>query len=324
MATNLDQPTATDPKAGQPAPSGVKEPPAAATTELSDDRQEIPEDQAAILAEGAPEDLDEEQGGEGEGEEDPPAPAAAAEPVEVEYEGKKYTLAPELKDALMRTQDYTAKTTEVADSRKTLEADQASFSAHLERTEALHMEYGQLQALDIQIAKYDNVNWTQAMADDPDQANQAWMQFQQMERARGKIQQDIQTKENDVALEKQRTRAKQLEQGRIVLQRDMPEYSPQYAQELGEFAQKQGYSAEELSEVNHDPRYVKILHLAKIGAASLEKKAAIIDPKPSPDPVTPAAVVPSAGRPGAGARNPDRLSTKAWMDRRNKELAAKR
>ena len=45
------------------------------------------------------------------------------EAEEVDFEGKKYLVAKELKDALLRQSDYTRKTQEVAETRKQIEAE---------------------------------------------------------------------------------------------------------------------------------------------------------------------------------------------------------
>src|SRR5438105_8523 len=56
-----------------------------------------------------------------------PLLAATAEPdvAEIEINGKKYTVPAELKDGYLMQADYTRKTQEVADIRKTVEAQKA-------------------------------------------------------------------------------------------------------------------------------------------------------------------------------------------------------
>ena len=50
---------------------------------------------------------------------------AESEVEDVDWEGKKYAVPKELKDALMRQSDYTRKTQEIAETRRALEAKEA-------------------------------------------------------------------------------------------------------------------------------------------------------------------------------------------------------
>lgn len=55
------------------------------------------------------------------------------EAVEVEFNGTKYTVPPELKDALMAQADYTAKTTEIANTRRAVELQQKEIALYNEQ-----------------------------------------------------------------------------------------------------------------------------------------------------------------------------------------------
>ncbi|MEK1933745.1 MAG: hypothetical protein AAAC47_28970, partial [Pararhizobium sp.] len=67
-----------------------------------------------------------EEGAEGEGGEQTPQ---EPEETEVEFNGKKYKVHPDLKDGLMMRADHTRKTMEVAELRKAVEAKQAEVAA---------------------------------------------------------------------------------------------------------------------------------------------------------------------------------------------------
>jgi hypothetical protein len=49
---------------------------------------------------------------------------------EVDYEGEKYKLPKKLKDALLRQQDYTQKTQQVAEQRRAIEAQAQQVQQH--------------------------------------------------------------------------------------------------------------------------------------------------------------------------------------------------
>lgn len=60
---------------------------------------------------------------------------AEPEAVEVEFNGTKYSVPPELKDALMAQADYTSKTTEIANTRRAVELQQKEIALFNERRE---------------------------------------------------------------------------------------------------------------------------------------------------------------------------------------------
>jgi hypothetical protein len=316
-----DQPFAagTATPAVQP-PQGVETPieptttesTASPTTEPNTPEPEAPESDREVDTEPAP-----APGGAGEGEEGGEQ-TGAPRGVDIEFQGKTYTVPEDLKDAFLAQKDYTQKTQEVAAQRRALEAGQAAFEQDLQRRQALALEYGQMSAVDTQLQEYAGVDWAAAMAQDPEQAQVALAEYTQLKDAREMIQQDISLKEQQTAIEKQRASVARIEQARVELKREIPEYDPAYAQQLGQFAHHHGFTARELAQVNDDPRYVRILHLAKIGAKSLEQ--ARNAPKAKPRPVEPVPQV-SGGRSRPASGNPDKMSTDAWMRNREKQLA---
>lgn len=318
--------TMTDDQAVDPAslPQGGEQadPPAVVDEDPTD--AELTEDETEETDAETDPDPDAETG-EDEAEETDEEAEEEPETVEIERDGKKYTVPAELKDAFMLQSDYTQKTQEVAEQRKALEAQAAEFEQSMERRQALAMEHAQLEAINLQLSRFDNVDWAAAQAQDPEQANAAFMQMQQMRNTADQLSKNIQEKENQAALEKQRERAKQLEQGRQELQRDIPGYSPEYAVQLGKVAQDIGFTNAELAEVNHDARYAKVLHYAKIGLETLEKqKQARKKPKAKQAPAEPAAEMPRGGRPRNATPNPERMSTEQWMNHRQKQLQKRR
>lgn len=145
--------------------------PAPEVTESSiDDRLAAIFDSPEPSDEAPPEDTPEAQD---EGTEEAAEPAEAApedDSEEVEFEGKAYKVPKELKPALLRQDDYTKKTQEVATLRKQAEdriqfaeAQQQLFSSL--RTEALEFE-----TLKARKAEYDKLDWQALYSADPGQA----------------------------------------------------------------------------------------------------------------------------------------------------------
>ena len=75
---------------------------------------------------------------------------------EVDFEGRKYTVARALKDALLRQADYTRKTQELADGRKAFEAERATFQ---QASQAEIAARAQVVAIDQSLSQYRNVDW---------------------------------------------------------------------------------------------------------------------------------------------------------------------
>lgn len=325
-----DQTVGPDPAAaGQPAPV-VNQPAPEAAPIPSDtvDRVEAGVDDPDIPETPEPEpDLPPEEAAADDGDSDEEDDALPAHgPIVIEYEGEEYEIPAPLKDAFLRQADYTRKTQEVAEQRKAVEADRELVQGMAARQQQSLLEYGQLAAIDIQLAQYENVDWAMAQAQNPQEAQAAYMQFNQLRDARGQIQQNITLKEQQSELEKQQARAKRIEKAKPELQREIPEYTDAYAAQLGQFARDNGFSPAELATVDSDPRYVKILHYAKIGRAVLEqrgKKSTQKAAQPQPE-AQPAPQVPTGGRSRPAQGNPDKLSTDAWMKNRSNQLAKKR
>ncbi len=112
------------------------------------------------------------EGEDGEGQQ------AESEYDEIEWEGKKYSIPKELKYGFMMNADYTRKTQEVAEQRKSVEAQKEQAAAlyqasqdYIEAKAAVKMIEGQLQ-------QYQNLNWTQLEQEDPMAAMSHWRQFQ--------------------------------------------------------------------------------------------------------------------------------------------------
>lgn len=95
-------------------------------------------------------------------EEPKPEVKAEAEPdeLEIEYEGNKYKVPKELKDAFLRQQDYTKKTMELAEQRKATPEPKVieEFQQKLTRYEALLGE---------QVAAEEKIDWVAELEKDP-------------------------------------------------------------------------------------------------------------------------------------------------------------
>lgn len=246
------------------------------------------------------------------------------ETEEVEHEGKKYKLPKPLKGALLMQADYTRKTQEVAEQRKQVEERQKAFVEEQKQYSAHLLDIGKLVALKDAVTQFEQANWPQIRANNPAEADQLWFQYQQtklqFDKSAAALNAQIQER-NSKAQQEAATRA---EQFRSAVQREIPDWSPELAGKLDQFAISQGFTADELRQVS-DPRVVKMIHTAW-KASQLQTKQAAIKKAEIVEAAKPLKTV--AANTGTRA-NPadasgDKLSTEEWARRRNAQLAKRR
>jgi len=120
---------------------------------------------------------------------------------EVEYEGKKYALPPELKDAILRQADYTRKTQELAQTRQQAEQTFAQQQARIEAERANIQAVARLTAMDDRLQQYASVDWDQLEITNPGLANSAYRRFQRRKDSRPQCVAQIQQQEGQRAMQ---------------------------------------------------------------------------------------------------------------------------
>jgi hypothetical protein len=269
-------------------------------TEKPAEQQEIKE----VPAEAQTQEDSKEQTEEVKAEEKPEDKIPEAE--EIEYEGKTYKVAPELKDALLRQKDYTSKTQEVAELRKSAETTLQQASQVLELQKAQMPLLGRLASIDEQIAQYEKVDWNTLTAQDATKAQQMFISFQTAKDARQKVIAELQQNHNQQIESAGKARQARLEEGHKALSREIKGWNEDLGKKIMGFAQKAyGAPAEQLAGIT-EPWAVRALNDAmqwrELQAQKLTEK------KAPPQQVT---VKPK----GAESRTPEQQSYD--QDRRN-------
>lgn len=173
--------------------------------------------------------------------------------VDIEHDGRTYSVPAALKDSFLRNADYTQKTQALAKDRRALEARDAAARQHIR-------EYARLLVLNDQIQAYDAVDWAAFQQSDPQGAQREWRNLALLKEKRAGAVEDFQHREQLRALDQQRERARQVEEGHAVLARDLPEWTEDMARKIVDFgANKYGFTAQEIAGVV-DPRMVCVLH----------------------------------------------------------------
>jgi hypothetical protein len=222
---------------------------------------ETPEEVTADSGEAEPETTDEAQ----QETED-----AAQEPEveEVEFDGKKLAIPkgtpPELVESVKALAndlkaDYTRKTQEVAEQRKTITARSEAIQQQESLMSANFSKAVEFKALQDKMSQFEQIDW-QALADqDPAQATKLNLAYQGLQRQAGSLHRELQAAE----AQRQQLIAQQqqalIQQGQRELTKRIPKWSGELAQKVSEHALGYGFSADELNRVT-DPRLVQALH----------------------------------------------------------------
>jgi hypothetical protein len=236
---------------------------------------------------------------------------------EVEYEGKKYALPPELKDAILRQADYTRKTQELAQTRQQAEQAFAQQQARIEAERANIQAVARLTALDERLQQYAGVDWDSLSQSNGELAQREFMKYQQLKDSRQQFVAQIQQHEGQRAMQEQQETARQLQEANEALSREIKGWSPDYAQSLREVAKSLGAKEEQLNGIR-EPWIVKALHAQKV-LAEMTKKAGAAAPAVAAKPVRTI-----SGGNAKATVDPDKMSIEDWMRHEQRRTASAR
>lgn len=277
-------------------------------------------DTAELAHDAAPEQAPEpSEQPEGDQSDDEGSGQDGAEPEfeEVEYEGKKYALPKELKDAILRQADYTRKTQELAQTREQSQAEIAQEKARIEAERANIQSVARVYAIDERLQQYAGTDWQALSQSDPVAAQQAFFSYQQLKDAKQQLIGQIQQNEAQRALREGEATARSMQQAQEMLAREIKGWSPEYAKQLRDVAKELGADDKSIAAIR-EPWIVRALHAQKVLREMTSKATA----KPAPPPPTPVKTI--TGGTAKAAVNPDKLSTDEWMEWRNKQVAKRR
>ena len=237
-----------------------------ASLDMPDEELE-PVEVEAESTEDAPEEASEE------GEEETEIEAESSEVIDID--GEQYEVPKPLKDAFMRTQDYTKKTQELAAQRRALD-EQIQLTQQQMQFQQQYQEYvGAISAIDAQIKQYEQLDWAALSNDDPLQFITLKEKYRDLKDTRNYYQQDLSNKQQQQAIQSQQHYAKLKEQGVAELRNSIKGWGEERAREVKSFGMETyGFQENELATII-DPRMVKVLHdayLYRKGASVSNKK----------------------------------------------------
>jgi hypothetical protein len=178
---------------------------------------------------------------------------------EVEWEGSKYQLPPQIKSALMRQQDYTQKTQQVAERERmvALQIQQQQLNHNFQQS--IGPEAQSLSELEAAIKQYNNVDW-QAL--DTDSLVKTRHALDMLKERREEVRKKIDEKRGQFEHAVQEINKKNLQHANQYLQKAIPKWGPDVQRDLMSYGQAEGYTDVELGSIR-DPRMIKVLYKAQ-------------------------------------------------------------
>jgi hypothetical protein len=174
---------------------------------------------------------------------------------EVEYEGARYQLPPELKSALMRQQDYTRKTQEVSERERMVALKQQQQQLEQAFHQSVSPENQALAELDAAIKQYNQVNW-QAL--DTDSLVKTRHALDMLKERRSEVEKQVEQKRTKFNEDYVRLNQETVKKANEYLSRHIPKWGAEAMKEIMEHGQTEGYTDVELSSIR-DPRLIKTL-----------------------------------------------------------------
>lgn len=254
---------------------------------LADDAPEVATDEPDEVIEQGDEQVDEQV------DEQPEEQAQDETPTEdlvpVEFEGETFQVPAKLKDALLRQQDYTVKTQQVAEQRRAVD-DRAQY---LEAKEALlgaaYEEATAYRAIQQQLEQFDALDWAKLAQSDMQQAYTLDLQRQELRRQLGTKEQALKAKVAQVEAARKMHMEKQMELGRAEFQRRVGALKAEDVQATWKQGQSLGFTEQELSSLTDARVMHAIWKAAKWDALQAGKSATKQQASKAPPVVRPGA-----------------------------------
>ena len=178
--------------------------------------------------------------------------------VTVEVDGQAYQVPPELKDSILRHDDYTKKTAATAELRKTFEVN----NEHLQQLqqeqqfkESVQTELDEIRSIDLALQQYKELDWQNKTTDELVRLQH---ESTQLKDRREELIRDIQAKGQTFAQEQESARQALLEKGQSILKDSIPDWGEKTQKGIIDHMRAEGYTDAEMNNL-FDPRHVKTL-----------------------------------------------------------------
>lgn len=168
----------------------------------------------------------------------------------VDFEGKTYQVPPELKAAVLRQSDYTQKTQEVAELRRSVEAQAESVKAQAEFEKAIEADRQQLQAISLQLKQYRELDWTGL---DTESILKVQRMVDALKEQQKEAQDVVQQKRQQFESYQAQTLKQQIAATESFMSKVVPQWNAEKGTELTQYLANQGFGPETIRNIVRDP-----------------------------------------------------------------------
>lgn len=240
------------------------------------------------------------------------------EEEELDLDGLKFKVPKAAKDYFLRHGDYTQKTQEVAEIRRSLEAREQEFQQRVQMQQQFMGEAARMTAIDDRLQQFSQVNWLQLHADNPQQAQALQAEYMQLQAARGQLVGSLTQRQTQMREAQQREIAKRVSQAEAILKREIKDWSPAKDRELAAYAQSVGIDPRVVGEIALQAPGVMVALYESMQLRQIRKDAAKAPPPPPPGTRV-------GGTKGSGTKPLGEVTDPAeWQARRNERKGRNR
>jgi hypothetical protein len=204
--------------------------------------------------------------------------------VDLDFDGKQFKVAPEIREAVMRHADYTKKTMGLADDRNLFQKTQAIAEEHAAFSKSIESESTELAQIDAQLVQFKALPWDEF---DTQQTLRAKMAQDNLKERKVELKQAVDAKRDEFSQQAQKSRKELYEKTNEYLTKAIPQWGSQAANEFVAAAQAVGFTREEVGNFI-DHRAIQLAWKAaqwdKLQAAKpiVSKKASEVPPVTKP------------------------------------------
>ena len=251
-----------------------------------------------------PSDDADEEASDGEPEDEP----EAADPLaEVEFEGKTYSVPPELQKALLRQADYSRNMNEVSAQKKAYTERMEVAETYVKGAEKYAEILASVNSVDAQLKQMEAVNWTQLRAENPGEYAAMAADMQTLRLARDQHVKTAQGIKSEIAQAQQQSLYTQRSEMIKVLSKDLKGWGDELGAKISKYAIDNGYQPSDLDTMT-DPKWVIAMDKARrfdaLQSAKTELKAKAKD-------------APAFVKPGAPRKSDPRADAMAQLRKNN-------
>lgn len=181
---------------------------------------------------------------------------------ELEFEGEKYQLPKKLEKGFMQERDYTQKTQELSEQRKTYEhTSELAKSAQMERAfhESIGSEQQELSVIEAYLSQMQKADWSSMSTD---QVLKTKIELDNIKERRANLKESIADKRGkfdaDVKSRMQELRGK----ARELASKSISGFSEETEKSIRSYAASEGLTDSEFENVALDPRSLRVLYKA--------------------------------------------------------------